>query len=45
MEQVLQADEMLAILSDRDRIRNKHQAEFYQSAMNDMYRNFPEEID
>ena len=34
------ADEMLAILSDRDRIREKHQLEFNQSKINDFYRNY-----
>ena len=36
------ADEMLAILSDRDRIRDKHISEQAQSAINDLYRNFNE---
>ncbi len=33
------ADEMLAILSDRDRIRDKHLLEHAQSKINEMYRN------
>ena len=36
------ADEMLAIQSDRDRIRDKHIAEHAQSKINDLYRNFNE---
>ncbi len=39
------ADEMLAILSDRDRIRNKHVSEYAQSKINDLYRNFNGEDD
>jgi hypothetical protein len=31
------SDEMLAILSDRDRIRDKHLAEHAQSRINEMY--------
>ncbi len=37
------ADEMLAILSDRDRIRDKHIAEHAQSKINDLYRNINED--
>ena len=37
------ADEMLAILADRDRIREKHQAEYAQSVINDFYRNYNED--
>lgn len=37
MEEV--ADEMLAILSDRDRIIQKHIAEQAQAKINEMYRN------
>lgn len=33
------ADEMLAILSDRDRIAEKHKLEHAQSKINEMYRN------
>lgn len=33
------ADEMLAILSDRDRITQKHILEHAQSKINEMYRN------
>ena len=33
------ADEMLAILSDRDRIVEKHALEHAQSKINEMYRN------
>ena len=33
------ADEMLAILSDRDRIMQKHQTEYAQAKINEMYRN------
>jgi len=36
------ADEMLAILSDRDRIRDKHINEHAQSKINDLYRNINE---
>ena len=36
------ADEMLAILSDRDRIREKHLAEYAQSKINEMYREMGE---
>ncbi len=36
MEQV--ADEMLAILADRDRIRDKHITEYTQGKINDFYR-------
>lgn len=36
------ADEMLAIQSDRDRIRDKHINEHAQSKINDLYRNFNE---
>ena len=32
------ADEMLAILSDRDRIREKHELEYNQSKINELYR-------
>ena len=32
------ADEMLAILSDRDRIMQKHQTEYAQAKINEMYR-------
>lgn len=32
-------DEMLAIMSDRDRIRQKHEMEFYQAKINDIYNN------
>ena len=32
------ADEMLAILSDRDRIVQKHQTEYAQAKINEMYR-------
>ena len=37
MEEV--ADEMLAILSDRDRITQKHMLEHAQAKINEMYRN------
>ena len=33
------ADEMFAIISDRDRIRDKHINEYAQSKVNAMYRN------
>ena len=33
------ADEMFAILSDRDRITDKHINEYAQGKINDMYRN------
>ena len=36
------ADEMLAIMSDRDRIRDKHIAEHAQAKINDLYRNINE---
>ena len=36
------ADEMLAILSDRDRIRDKHQLEYNQSKINELYRDINE---
>ena len=36
------ADEMLAILSDRDRIREKHEAEYAQSKINELYRDINE---
>ncbi len=36
------ADEMLAIQSERDRIRDKHIAEHAQAKINDLYRNFNE---
>ena len=36
MEQV--ADEMLAVLNDRDRIRDKHLTEHTQGKLNDIYR-------
>ena len=36
------ADEMLAILSDRDRIRQKHELEFNQSKINELYRDINE---
>lgn len=36
------ADEMLAILSDRDRIRGKHISEQAQSAINELYREINE---
>ncbi len=36
------ADEMLAILSDRDRIRDKHISEHAQSAINELYREINE---
>jgi len=32
-------DEMLGILSDRDRIRQKKEMEFYQSKINELYMN------
>ncbi len=31
-------DEMLAILSDRDRIRQKKEMEYYQGKLNELYR-------
>lgn len=37
------ADEMLAIQSDRDRIRDKHIAEHAQSKINELYRNINED--
>ncbi|MBR1986306.1 MAG: hypothetical protein IKA24_05430 [Mogibacterium sp.] len=37
------ADEMLAIMDLRDRIKNKHIAEHAQAAVNDLYRNINEE--
>ena len=37
------ADEMLAIQSDRDRIRDKHISEHAQAKINDLYRNLNEE--
>lgn len=37
------ADEMLAILSDRDRIMDKHKLEHAQSAINELYRNINED--
>lgn len=37
------ADEMLAIQSDRDRIRDKHIAEHAQSKINELYRNLNED--
>jgi hypothetical protein len=37
------ADEMLAILSDRDRIRDKHQLEYAQSKINELYRDINSE--
>ena len=37
------ADEMLAIQSDRDRIRDKHLSEYAQTKINDLYRNINEE--
>ncbi len=37
------ADEMLAIKSDRDRIRSKHISEQAQSAINELYRSQGEE--
>ena len=37
------ADEMLAILSDRDRISQKHQLEYAQSKINELYRTQGEE--
>ena len=40
MEEV--ADEMLAIQSDRDRIRDKHITEHAQAKINDLYRNLNE---
>ena len=36
------ADEMLAILSDRDRIRDKHINEYAEARINDLYRNLNE---
>lgn len=36
------ADEMLAIQSERDRIRDKHITEHAQAKINDLYRNFNE---
>ena len=36
------ADEMLAIQSDRDRIRDKHISEHAQAKINDLYRNINE---
>jgi hypothetical protein len=36
------ADEMLAIQSDRDRIRDKHISEHAQAKINDLYRNLNE---
>ena len=33
------ADEMFAILSDRDRIAEKHKLEYAQAKINEMYRN------
>ena len=36
------ADEMLAIQSDRDRIREKHISEHAQAKVNDLYRNINE---
>ncbi|MBR2539512.1 MAG: hypothetical protein IKE85_01600 [Mogibacterium sp.] len=36
------ADEMLAIQSDRDRIRDKHIAEHAEAKINDLYRNLNE---
>lgn len=36
------ADEMLAIQSDRDRIRDKHITEHAQAKINDLYRNINE---
>jgi len=33
------ADEMLAILSDRDQIMQKHQTEYAQAKINEIYRN------
>lgn len=32
-------DEMLGILSDRDRIVQKHEMEYYQGKINDIYNN------
>ena len=37
MEQL--ADEMMAIINDRDRIRDKHINEYAQGKINEMYRN------
>ena len=38
------ADEMLAILSDRDRIVSKHKLEYAQAGINELYRDInPEE--
>lgn len=34
-------DEMLAIISDRDRIRQKKEMEFYQGKINQMYNSTP----
>ena len=34
------ADEMLAILSDRDRIMEKHKLEYNQSKINELYRDY-----
>lgn len=34
------ADEMLAILSDRDRIMEKHRLEYNQSKINELYRDY-----
>ena len=36
------ADEMLAILSDRDHIREKHEAEYAQAKINELYRDINE---
>ena len=37
------ADEMLAIMDLRDRIKNKHISEHAQAAVNDLYRNINED--
>ena len=36
------ADEMLAIISDRDRFRAKHEAEYAQQKINELYRDINE---
>ncbi len=36
------ADEMLAILSDRERFKQKHEAEYAQSKINELYRDINE---
>ena len=37
------ADEMIAILDLRDRLRNKHMSEYAQSKINQLYRDINEE--